>query len=158
MSTRTQLRSVIFAGLLLFSIPAFASGPTPASANSDVASALPAGALKDSPSRYLREAAAGAIRWQPWDDATLALAQKLKRPMLIDIGAVWCHWCHVMDDTTYSNPQVVAVLNSRYVPVKVDMDARPDIDAFYQNAAAHLTGAGGWPLTCFTTSSGWRRR
>jgi uncharacterized protein YyaL (SSP411 family) len=74
--------------------------------------------------------------------------------MLIDIGAVWCHWCHVMDQTTYADPEVVAELNRNFVPVKVDTDERPDIDGYYQNAAAHLTGAGGWPLTCFTTSDG----
>jgi len=120
----------------------------------DAANALPAGALDASSSLYLREAARSPIRWQPWGDATFALARRLKRPMLIDIGAVWCHWCHVIDDTTYSNPQVIALLNSSYVPVKVDADQRPDIDAIYQNAAAHLTGAGGWPLTCFTTPAG----
>jgi len=73
---------------------------------------------------------------------------------MIDIGAVWCHWCHVMDATTYGDPQVAAALNSEFVPVKVDTDERPDLDEYYQNAAAQLTGAGGWPLTCFTTSDG----
>ncbi len=73
---------------------------------------------------------------------------------MIDIGAVWCHWCHVMDETTYADPEVAAVLNSNFVPVKVDTDERPDIDGYYQSAAAQLTGAGGWPLTCFTTADG----
>jgi len=73
---------------------------------------------------------------------------------MIDIGAVWCHWCHVMDATTYADPQVAAALNSEFVPVKVDTDERPDLDEYYQNAAAQLTGAGGWPLTCFTTPDG----
>ncbi len=73
---------------------------------------------------------------------------------MIDIGAVWCHWCHVMDETTYSDPAVAAELNSEFVPVKVDTDERPDLDDYYQNAAAQLTGAGGWPLTCFTTPDG----
>src|ERR1700682_934932 len=118
------------------------------------ADALPAHALKSSPSLYLREAEQSAIRWQRWGPETFALARALNRPMLIDIGAVWCHWCHVMDQTTYADPEVVAELNRNFVPVKVDTDERPDIDAYYQNAAAHLTGAGGWPLTCFTTSDG----
>src|SRR5205807_319275 len=64
--------------------------------------ALPARALTNSPSAYLRQAAEGPVRWQPWGDASFALARKLKRPTLIDIGAIWCHWCHVMDETTYS--------------------------------------------------------
>jgi len=103
---------------------------------------------------YLREASSSAIRWQPWSPATLALARSLKRPVIIDIGAVWCHWCHVMDATTYADPEVVAALNREFVPVKVDTDQRPDLDEYYQNAAAQLTGAGGWPLTCFTTPDG----
>ena len=73
---------------------------------------------------------------------------------MIDIGAVWCHWCHVMDATTYADPEVAAALNGEFVPVKVDTDERPDLDDYYQNAAAQLTGAGGWPLTCFTTPDG----
>jgi hypothetical protein len=73
---------------------------------------------------------------------------------MIDIGAVWCHWCHVMDATTYADPEVAATLNREFVPVKVDTDERPDLDEYYQNAAAQLTGAGGWPLTCFTTPNG----
>jgi uncharacterized protein YyaL (SSP411 family) len=120
----------------------------------DSANALPAGALKSAPSMYLREASSSAIRWQPWSPDTLALADRLNRPILIDIGAVWCHWCHVMDATTYADPQVAEALNSEFVPIKIDTDQRPDLDAYYQNAAAQLTGAGGWPLTCFTTSNG----
>lgn len=103
---------------------------------------------------YLREASSSAIRWQAWSPQTLTLARTLNRPILIDIGAVWCHWCHVMDETTYADPEVAAALNSNFVPVKVDSDERPDIDEYYQNAAAQLTGAGGWPLTCFTMPDG----
>jgi uncharacterized protein len=103
---------------------------------------------------YLREASTSAIRWQPWSPEALKLAQSLNRPIMIDIGAVWCHWCHVMDETTYADPAVAAVLNGEFVPVKVDSDERPDIDEYYQNAAGALTGAGGWPLTCFTMPDG----
>jgi uncharacterized protein len=121
--------------------------------SSSRAPSLPANALKDSASLYLREAAAGPIRWQPWDGAAFALARKLKRPMLIDIGAVWCHWCHVMDQTTYADAKVAAMVNEYFVPVKVDTDERPDIDGYYQMAAQNFS-AGGWPLTCFTTPDG----
>jgi len=117
------------------------------------ADALAPHALKNSPSLYLREAADSAVRWQPWDEATFALARKLKRPMLIDIGAVWCHWCHVMDQTTYADAKVAAMINADFVPVKVDTDERPDIDAYYQTAAQNFS-AGGWPLTCFATADG----
>ena len=144
MSTRTIVASVAIVCLV----------SARAAAAPDAANALPAGALKSSSSMYLREASASAIRWQPWSPATLALARSLNRPIMIDIGAVWCHWCHVMDTTTYADRQVAAVLNSEFVPVKVDTDERPDLDDYYQNAAAQLTGAGGWPLTCFTTPDG----
>ena len=152
LSTQIRIAIVIFAGALIFSVPHARAASNPK--HSLPADALPSGALDASSSLYLREAARSPIRWQPWGDATFALARRLKRPMLIDIGAVWCHWCHVMDDTTYANPQVIAALNGGYVPVKVDADQRPDVDAIYQNAAARLTGAGGWPLTCFATPSG----
>jgi len=144
MSTRTILASVAIVCLL----------GARASAAPNSADALPAGALKSSSSLYLREASTSAIRWQRWNPATLALAQLLNRPIMIDIGAVWCHWCHVMDETTYADPEVAAALNSEFVPVKVDTDERPDLDEYYQNAAAQVTGAGGWPLTCFTTPDG----
>ena len=144
MSTRTILASIAI--LCIFNAPAGAAA--------DPANALPAGALTSSSSMYLRDASSSAIRWQPWTPQTLALARTLNRPIMIDIGAVWCHWCHVMDATTYADPQVAAALNREFVPVKVDTDERPDLDDYYQNAAAQLTGAGGWPLTCFTTPDG----
>src|SRR5580700_2010910 len=144
MSTRTILASAVLLCIL----------SARAGAAVDPANTLPAGALKSSPSMYLREASSSAIRWQPWSPDTLALARRLNRPIMIDIGAVWCHWCHVMDATTYADPEVAAALNSEFVPVKVDTDERPDLDDYYQIAAAQLTGAGGWPLTCFTTPDG----
>src|SRR5258708_34445374 len=144
MSTRTILATVAI--VCIFSART--------GAGTDSANALPAGALKSAPSMYLREASSSAIRWQPWNPDTLALARRLNRPIMIDIGAVWCHWCHVMAATTDADPQVADKLHREFVAVKVDTDERPDLDDYYQNAAAQLTGAGGWPLTCFTTPDG----
>ncbi len=135
--------------MLLFTMPVLALAPQTSGAD-----ALPAKALANSPSLYLREAAAGAVRWQPWNETTLTLARTLNRPMLIDIGAVWCHWCHVMDETTYADAEVAHLLNASFVPVKIDSDQRPDLDGYYQDAASRLSGAGGWPLTCFTMPNG----
>lgn len=120
----------------------------------DPAQALSPHALAHSSSLYLREAAAGPVRWQPWSEATLKLARKLERPLLIDLGAVWCHWCHVMDETTYADPEVAALINRDYVPIKIDADARPDLDGYYQEAASRVSGAGGWPLTCLAMPNG----
>ncbi len=151
MSTRRLAVAIIALLSVLFcSIDA---NPARSAEQGDAIDALPPNALKNSPSLYLREAAASAIRWQPWDAATFALARKLKRPMLIDIGAVWCHWCHVMDQTTYADAKVAAMVNDYFVPVKVDTDERPDIDGYYQVAAQNFS-AGGWPLTCFATPDG----
>ena len=74
--------------------------------------------------------------------------------MLLDIGAVWCHWCHVMDSESYENPELAAFLNDNFVCIKVDRDERPDVDARYQRAVQTLTQQGGWPLTAFLTPKG----
>src|SRR5271167_1644121 len=81
--------------------------------------ALPAGALQDAASVYLRQAAAQPIRWQPYNDDSFALAKRMNRPVLIDIGAMWCHWCHVMDEKTYADPEVAQLINQLVVPIKV---------------------------------------
>ncbi len=152
MSTKNARVAIFVLAVALFLVSGVRS-TVAAEQTSSAGNALPAQALKDSPSLYLREAAAGPIRWQPWNEATFALARKLKRPMLIDIGAVWCHWCHVMDQTTYADAKVAAMVNDYFVPVKVDTDERPDIDAYYQIAAQNFS-VGGWPLTCFATPDG----
>ena len=74
--------------------------------------------------------------------------------MLLDIGAVWCHWCHVIDRESYENPEIAAMINELYIPVKVDRDERPDVDARYQSAISAISGQGGWPLTAFLTPDG----
>ena len=74
--------------------------------------------------------------------------------MLLDIGAVWCHWCHVMDRESYDDPEVAKIVNENFIAVKVDRDERPDIDSRYQIAVGALTGQGGWPLTAFLTPDG----
>jgi uncharacterized protein len=128
-----------------------ARGDSPKAA---VVEELPAGALQDASSVYLRQAASQPVRWQPYNDDSFALAKRMNRPVLIDIGAMWCHWCHVMDEKTYADPQVAQLINQLVVPIKVDRDQRPDVDQYYQAAAAELSGNGGWPLTCFTLPDG----
>jgi uncharacterized protein YyaL (SSP411 family) len=110
--------------------------------------------LDHSASAYLRSARHQPVRWHPWGDAAFARAQEEDKPILLDIGAVWCHWCHVMDRESYENPEIAAIINEHYVAVKVDRDERPDVDARYQAAVASITGQGGWPLTAFLTPDG----
>ena len=105
-------------------------------------------------SSYLRSAMHQPIRWHEFGEEAFAAARLADKPVLLDIGAVWCHWCHVMDRESYDDAEVAAIVNEHYIAVKVDRDERPDIDSRYQVAVASLTGQGGWPLTAFLTPDG----
>ncbi len=110
--------------------------------------------LADSDSAYLQSAAHQPIHWYPWGPEPFAAAQTADKPVLLDIGAVWCHWCHVMDGESYENPELARFLNDNFVCIKVDRDERPDVDARYQRAVQTITRQGGWPLTAFLTPKG----
>ncbi len=105
-------------------------------------------------SAYLRSAMHQPIRWQEWGEEAFAAARRENKPMLLDIGAVWCHWCHVMDRESYDDPEVAAIVNEHFIAMKVDRDERPDIDSRYQAAVSAVSGQGGWPLTAFLTPDG----
>jgi len=111
-------------------------------------------ALATSPSSYLRSARHQPVAWHPWGEHAFALAQSEDKPILLDIGAVWCHWCHVMDRESYENPDIAALINEHFVAIKVDRDERPDVDARYQAAVSAMSGQGGWPLTAILTPDG----
>jgi hypothetical protein len=111
-------------------------------------------ALAQAGSAYLRSAKHQPVRWQEWKPEAFALAARENKPILLDIGAVWCHWCHVMDRESYENPEVAGLINENFVPVKVDRDERPDVDSRYQAAVQAISGQGGWPLTAFLTPEG----
>ena len=111
--------------------------------------------LANEASPYLQSAANQPVDWYPFGPEPFRRAQELDRPILLDIGAVWCHWCHVMDRESYENPVIANLINDLFIAVKVDRDARPDIDARYQRAVQAVSGrGGGWPLTAFLTPSG----
>jgi uncharacterized protein YyaL (SSP411 family) len=102
----------------------------------------------------LRSAMHQPVQWHEWGEEAFALAKRENKPILLDIGAVWCHWCHVMDRESYDDPEVAQIINERYVAIKVDRDERPDIDSRYQVAVQAISGQGGWPLTGFLTPDG----
>ncbi|HXJ90082.1 MAG TPA: thioredoxin domain-containing protein [Candidatus Binatia bacterium] len=110
--------------------------------------------LSRASSAYLRSAMHQPIRWHEWGPEAFATAQRENKPMLLDIGAVWCHWCHVMDRESYDDQEIAAIVNEHFVAVKVDRDERPDIDSRYQAAVQAVSGQGGWPLTAFLTPDG----
>src|SRR5215470_3920487 len=105
-------------------------------------------------SSYLRSAMHQPIQWHEWGEEAFAVAQRENKPILLDIGAVWCHWCHVMDRESYEDAELAGVINANYIAVKVDRDERPDVDARYQAAVSAISGQGGWPLTAFLTPDG----
>jgi uncharacterized protein YyaL (SSP411 family) len=110
--------------------------------------------LANASSSYLRSAMHQPIRWHEWGEEAFELAKRENKPVLLDIGAVWCHWCHVMDRESYDDPEIAHVVNERFVAIKVDRDERPDIDSRYQVAVQAISGQGGWPLTAFLTPDG----
>ncbi|MBA3259185.1 MAG: thioredoxin domain-containing protein [Gemmatimonadales bacterium] len=110
--------------------------------------------LAEAASAYLKSAAHQPIHWFPWSAEAFAAAREADRPVLLDIGAVWCHWCHVMDGESYDDPELARYLNENFVCIKVDRDERPDVDTRYQRAVQAITSQGGWPLTAFLTPAG----
>ena len=110
--------------------------------------------LAHASSAYLRSAMHQPIQWHEWGEEAFAAARRENKPMLLDIGAVWCHWCHVMDRESYDDPEVAAIVNEHFIAMKVDRDERPDIDSRYQAAVSAVSGQGGWPLTAFLTPDG----
>jgi hypothetical protein len=110
--------------------------------------------LEFAASSYLRSARHQPVDWHPWGEAAFARAQEENKPILLDIGAVWCHWCHVMDRESYEDADVAALINEFFIAVKVDRDERPDVDTRYQAAVSAISGQGGWPLTAFLTPDG----
>jgi hypothetical protein len=110
--------------------------------------------LSRASSAYLRSAMHQPIQWHEWGADAFATAARENKPMLLDVGAVWCHWCHVMDRESYDDPEIAAIVNEHFIAVKVDRDERPDIDSRYQAAVQAVSGQGGWPLTAFLTPDG----
>jgi uncharacterized protein YyaL (SSP411 family) len=115
---------------------------------------MPPNRLAASSSAYLAAAAHQPVNWYPWNDEAFAEARRRDCPVLLDIGAVWCHWCHVMDRESYESETLAAFLNDNFVCIKVDRDQRPDVDARYQRAVQAMSGQGGWPLTVLLTPDG----
>ena len=105
-------------------------------------------------SPYLRSHADNPVDWFPWGADAFAEAERRDVPVLISIGYATCHWCHVMARESFSDPELAAYLNERFVAIKVDREEHPEVDASYLSAASAFTGNLGWPLTVFATTRG----
>ncbi|MBQ6927520.1 MAG: thioredoxin domain-containing protein, partial [Oscillospiraceae bacterium] len=102
-------------------------------------------------SPYLRQHAENPVDWYPWGEEAFEKAKREDKPVFLSIGYATCHWCHVMAHESFEDPEVAAILNERYVPVKVDREERPDVDSVYMQACIAANGSGGWPLTAILT-------
>src|SRR5437773_4926828 len=110
--------------------------------------------MAQSSTRYLTRAARQPVSWQPWGREAFALAARLDRPVLLYVGADECRWCAVMDREVYGDPALGAMIDSLFVPVRVDRDERPGVAARYEAAVRWLAGLGGYPVTAFLTPDG----
>ena len=105
--------------------------------------------LETSP--YLLQHAHNPVNWYPWGDEAFAEAARLHRPVLLSIGYSTCHWCHVMEEESFEDLGIAAAMNAHFIPIKVDREERPDVDAIYMSAVQAMTGGGGWPMTVALT-------
>ena len=96
--------------------------------------------------RMSQLASDNVISWRDWNEEAFEVARSEGKPVLLTLGATWCHWCHVMDQTSYSDERVIGLINSRFIPVRVDVDQRPDISLRYNQ--------GGFPSVAFLTGEG----
>jgi len=105
-------------------------------------------------SAYLLQHRHNPVDWHPWGEEAFARARSEDRPLLVSIGYSSCHWCHVMEHESFSDPETAALMNRLFVNVKVDREERPDVDQIYMDTVVRLTGHGGWPLTVFCRPDG----
>jgi uncharacterized protein YyaL (SSP411 family) len=115
---------------------------------------MSANALARETSPYLLQHRDNPVHWQPWGPAALDQARREDKPILLSVGYAACHWCHVMAQESFENPEIAALMNERFVSIKVDREERPDLDAIYQHALMLMGEQGGWPLTMFLTPAG----
>jgi hypothetical protein len=110
--------------------------------------------LAEETSPYLLQHAENPVDWYPWGEEAIARARDEDRPILLSIGYAACHWCHVMERESFEDPVTAALMNDRFVNVKVDREERPDLDSIYMDAVVAMSGSGGWPMTVFLTPDG----
>ena len=110
--------------------------------------------LADETSPYLLQHKDNPVDWHPWGEEALTRARDQQKPLIVSIGYSACHWCHVMERESFEDPAVAELMNEHFVPVKVDREERPDVDAIYMDAVQAMTGHGGWPLNAFLTPDG----
>jgi len=107
--------------------------------------------LADEQSPYLLQHKDNPVDWYPWGEEAFEKAKKEDKPIFLSIGYSTCHWCHVMEEESFEDEEVAAVLNDTFVPIKVDREERPDVDNIYMSVCQMMSGRGGWPLNVLLT-------
>ncbi|MFL7871669.1 MAG: DUF255 domain-containing protein, partial [Anaerolineales bacterium] len=102
-------------------------------------------------SPYLLQHAENPVDWFPWGQEALEKSKSENKPIFLSIGYAACHWCHVMAHESFEDPETAALMNERFVNIKVDREERPDLDSIYMTATQAMTGSGGWPMSVFLT-------
>ena len=110
--------------------------------------------LADASSPYLLQHADNPVDWWEWEPAAFDEAKRRDVPVFLSVGYSSCHWCHVMAHESFEDAELAALLNDRFVPIKVDREERPDVDSVYMSAVQAMTGHGGWPMSVFLTAEG----
>jgi len=111
--------------------------------------------LKNENSPYLKQHENNPVHWCPWGTKALEKAKELKKPIFLSVGYASCHWCHVMAHESFEDKNTAAVMNEKFINIKVDREERPDLDNVFQKSLAILTGTpGGWPLSMFLDENG----
>ncbi len=111
----------------------------------------PANRLAQETSPYLRQHAYNPVDWYPWGPEALERARRENKPIFLSIGYSTCHWCHVMAQESFENPEIARIMNDNFINIKVDREERPDLDETYMRAVVMVTGQGGWPMSVFLT-------
>lgn len=140
----TLIVQIVFLSLCIF----------PIAAQSE--SSKPSGGwrLQQSSSPYLLMHVSNPVEWHTWNPTTLAKAHKQNKPLFVSIGYFTCHWCHVMEKESFRNPEIAALLNKYFVPIKIDREQRPDLDNMFMRFVQLTTGSGGWPMSVWATPQG----
>ena len=110
--------------------------------------------LNNEKSLYLKQHSSNPVDWMPWGDAALSLAKSKKKLMIISVGYSSCHWCHVMEEETFSDEGAAKIMNEKFINIKVDREERPDIDELYMKSLVLMTGSGGWPMNIIALPDG----
>lgn len=100
-------------------------------------------------SPYLLQHAHNPVDWYPWGEEAFAKARSENKPIFLSVGYATCHWCHVMERESFEDPEIAAILNTHFVPIKVDREELPDVDHVYMSALQAMSGSGGWPMNMF---------